>query len=87
MKKLLLLLIFPFCVNAHGSITQTKICKTDMVAYRKKIENYSPVNLYQRLPSLSKFTTCKSFVKPAVKPAVKPKKPIVKKFVKTKGKL
>ncbi len=83
MKKLLLLFIFPFCVNAHGSITQTKICKTDMDAYRKEIKNYSPVNLYQRLPSLSKFTTCKSLVKPAVKP----KKPTVKKFVKTKGKL
>ncbi len=83
MKKLLLLLIFPFCVNAHGSITQTKICKTDMDAYRKEIKNYSPVNLYQRLPSLSKFTTCKSIVKPAVKP----KKPNIKKSIKTKGKL
>ena len=83
MKKLLVIFVLPFCLNAHGSIMQTKICKTDMVAYKNAIKPYQAVNLMQQLPSLSKFTTCKSIVKPAVKP----KKPNIKKSIKTKGKL
>jgi hypothetical protein len=67
MKKLLILFILPFCLDAHGSITQTKICKTDRVAYKKAIESYPVVNLLQRLPSLKKFTTCKDIKKPVIK--------------------
>jgi hypothetical protein len=81
MKKLLILFIFPFCLDAHGSITQTKICKTDSIAYKKAIASYPVVNLLQRLPSLKKFTICKDIKKPVVK------KTISKKSVKTKGKL
>jgi hypothetical protein len=81
MKKLLILFILPFCLDANAAIPLTKTCKTDMVAYKKAIKSYPVVNLLQRLPSLKKFTTCKDIKKPVVK------KTISKKSVKTKGKL
>ena len=81
MKKLLILFILPFCLDANAAIPLTKTCKTDMVAYKKAIESYPVVNLLQRLPSLKKFTICTDIKKPVVK------KTISKKSVKTKGKL
>ena len=86
MKKLLILFILPFCLDANAAIPLTKTCKTDMVAYKKAIESYHVVNLLQRLPSLKKFTTCTDIKKPVVKKPVV-KKTISKKSVKTKGKL
>jgi hypothetical protein len=81
MKKLLILFILPFCLDANAAIPLTKTCKTDMAAYKKAIESYPVVNLLQRLPSLKKFTICKDIKKPVVK------KTISKKSVKNKGKL
>lgn len=79
MKKLLILLTLPLCFDANAGTPVTKICKTDMEAYRKEIKPYLAVNLMQQLPNLSKFTTCTNVVKTP--------KHSTKKFVKTKGKL